>query len=541
MLAAGKSIPASGTILEATAAARMGRVISFLPRLTRQVANYAALVAWLLHAVFKARATKLSAAVVLAGLHLAGQAAGIFAIYWYARQMDKNGTLSLPLLGIDFALKDEPVLLWAVVIFAVVSFAASSCSLFLSRQLILRIVEDYYAQSLERLVLVADRLPDPRARTASGLLVEYGLSGLTTGCRSAALTAVVFANAIPSAIGGVAAAIVLFQIDMPLTPFLLAAAAAGAILLYPLALRAVSMAKFRERAQAAFHEEVRRLRQLGPSAGTVASLATTRDLARGYFGRRRVTNEFVFAIGIGVTGLLGLVLYYMASRAMTGGADWAAFIAYIGALRLTLASGALVVQALASLTRYYPQIVRYYVFTHDADRLDKMPLGRLEPREALTLGTLPNGAEIVVTTGERLAVVTSEPMSELRFALLHARSSQQTPPLGTVMLRPANGSAGDATIAVADADQFASIGDDLAAKLDDLHADIVALIVYQTPGAVGGFGERHLLTFEAGTFRRFLPLGTGESAAVLEHYSRKAATKRGKSPFDADDDELDEE
>ena len=138
-------------------------------------------------------------------------------------------------------------------IFAVVSFVASACSLFLSRQLILRIVEDYYAQSLERLVLVADRLPDPRARTASGLLVEYGLSGLTTGCRSAALTAVVFANAIPSAIGGVGAAIVLFQIDMPLTAFLLAAAAAGAILLYPLALRAVSMAKFRERAQAAFH------------------------------------------------------------------------------------------------------------------------------------------------------------------------------------------------------------------------------------------------------------------------------------------------
>jgi len=541
MLAAGKSVPTSGTILEATAAARMGRVISFLPRLTRQVVNYAALVAWLLHVVFKVRATKLSAAVVLAGLHLAGQASAIFVIYWYARQMDGNGPLTLPLLGVGFASRGGPVLLWAVVIFAVVSFVASACSLFLSRQLILRIVEDYYAQSLERLVLVADRLPDPRARTASGLLVEYGLSGLTTGCRSAALTAVVFANAIPSAIGGVAAAIVLLRIDMPLTAFLLAAAAAGAILLYPLALRAVSMAKFRERAQAAFHEEVRRLRQLGPSPGGVATLATTRDLARGYFGRRRVTNELVFAIGIGVTGLLGLVLYYMASRAMTGGADWAAFIAYIGALRLTLASGALVVQALASLTRYYPQIVRYYVFTHDVDRLDKMPLGRLEPGEALTLGTLTNGAEIVVTTGERLAVVTSEPMSELRFALLHARSSQRTPPLGSAMLRPANGSAGDATIAVADTGQFESVGADLAEKLDGLHADKVALIVYQTPGAVGGFGERHLLTFEAGTFRRFLPLGTGESVAVLEHYSRKAATKRGKGLFDADDDELDEE
>jgi len=79
------------------------------------------------------------------------------------------------------------------------------------------------------------------------------------------------------------------------------------------------------------------------------------------------------------------------------------------------------------------------------------------------------------------------------------------------------------------------------AKLDSLHADKVALIVHRTPSGVGSFGERHLITLEAGTFRRFLPLGTSESAAALEHYSRKAATKRGKGPFDADDDELDEE
>ena len=519
----------------------MVRFISFLRRLTRQVTNYAAVVGWLLHVVFKVRAKKFAGAVVLAGLHLAGQGGAIFAIYWYARQMDKNGTLLPPLLGIDFPLRDEPTLLWAVVIFATACFVASAFSMFVSRQLILGIVEDYYAQSVEKLVLVADRLPDPRARAASELLVEYGLSGLTTGCRSAALTAVVFASAIPSVIGGVAAAMVLFHIDMALTALLLSATAAGAILLYPLTLRAVSMAKFRERAQAAFHEEVRRLRRLGPSPGGVATLAITRDLARGYFGRRRVTNELVFAIGIGVTGLLGLVLYYMASRAMTGRADWAVFIAYIVALRLTLASGALVVRALASLSRYYPQIVRYYVFTHDAERLDNVPLGRLEPGEALILGTLPNGADIVVTGGERLAVVTSEPVSELLFALLHARSSHWTPPLGTAMLRPANGSAGDATIAVADADQFASVGDDLAAKLDSLHADKVALIVHRTPSGVGGFGERHLITLEAGTFRRFLPLGTSESAAALEHYSRKAATKRGKGLFDADDDELGEE
>ena len=101
-------MPASGTILEAAAAVTMVRLISFLRRLTRQVTNYAAVVGWLLHVVFKVRAKKLVGAVVLAGLHLAGQAAAIFAIYWYARQMEKNGTLSLPLLGVDFASRGGP-------------------------------------------------------------------------------------------------------------------------------------------------------------------------------------------------------------------------------------------------------------------------------------------------------------------------------------------------------------------------------------------------------------------------------------------------
>ena len=55
--------------------------------------------------------------------------------------------------------------------------------------------------------------------------------------------------------------------------------------------------------------------------------------------RRRVLTELVFAIEIGITVILGLVIYYMASQALAGRRAWAIFIAYIGALRMTLNGG----------------------------------------------------------------------------------------------------------------------------------------------------------------------------------------------------------
>ena len=65
-------------------------------------------------------------------------------------------------------------------------------------------------------------------------------------------------------------------------------------------------------------------------------LESVDDLARLYMMRRRVLTELVFATEIGITILLGIVIYYMASQALAGREQWAIFIAYVGALRMTL-------------------------------------------------------------------------------------------------------------------------------------------------------------------------------------------------------------
>ena len=152
-------------------------------RIGQQVANYMRLIAWLLLNIFKPEKLKLIGSIALAVFYLAAQAAAIFAIYWYARTMEKTGAASLRVSSLDFAVADAASVLAAVVIFSVSSLALSALLLFFSRMLILRIVEDYCAQAVQWIVFAADALPDPRAPTASRILVQSGVGGLISGCK----------------------------------------------------------------------------------------------------------------------------------------------------------------------------------------------------------------------------------------------------------------------------------------------------------------------------------------------------------------------
>ena len=119
--------------------------------------------------------------MVLSLLGLATQAAAIYAVYWYGRQMEKNGIVSVPLLPININLKQQPEWLWAIVIFSTACLILSATLTYLSRQRVLNMVQHHYATTLEKLALLTLRLPDPRVRLASSLFNEYAFGGLSTG------------------------------------------------------------------------------------------------------------------------------------------------------------------------------------------------------------------------------------------------------------------------------------------------------------------------------------------------------------------------
>ena len=522
-----KNVPAEGTT----------KSDSLLSRVSRQGRNYSTLVLWLLHTAFRGRMTKLAVAMVLTLVHLGAQGAAIYAVYWYGRQMETTGIATVPYLNIEVNLKDQPEWLWAVVIFSTFAFVVSAALLYLARRVLLDIVEQHYARKMEQLVLLSLHLPDSRVRLASSLFMQFGVGGLGTGCRRGALNAIAFANAVGAVVGGLGAAAFLVWIDPSLTFLILISVGLAAFFLYPLTLRAVKAAKDREKAQEAFRAEVRKHADQNSPGHTVERVETADEMARAYMMRRRVLTELVFAIEIGVTLILGLVIYYMASEALAGREQWAIFLAYIAALRMTLYGIAQPIRAFASVSRFYPQIVRYYLFSKDMQKLHDAHFAKVERGETVILGTLHNGEDVVVQAGDCLALAALPPMREVEYVLISARLPHSTAPLETIVVDPANVSANDAALALVSASGLDKQSDQIRDLLEGALKDKVTLIVYVQADKIGTFGETRVLTLMDGELQRFALLGTEEGDAALKEFQLKADAKRRMKKGVEDDDE----
>ena len=524
--------------------ARPVKPISFLPRVWRQGRNYFSLVAWLLYTAFRGRTWKLIIAVGLSLLHLATQAAAIYAVYWYGRQMEKGGAFSVPLVHIEINLKEQPEWLWVIVIFSTGCFILSAALMFLSRRQILNIVQEHYAATLEQLALLTNRLPDSRVRLASSLFIDHGFGGLSTGARRGTLIVVSSATAITAMVGGLGAAFFLFRIDFALTMLIIVSACLAALFLYPLTLRGVASAKKREKAQELFRTELRQLVQKRSLNEPVTAFKAAEDLAGAYLLRRRVLTELVFAIEVGITVILGVVIYYMASQALAGREEWAIFIAYIGALRMTLNGGAQAVRVVASVSRYYPQIVRYVLFAKDMQKINATEFAKVRYGENLILGTLTDGQDVIAEVGDCLAVLSLEFMSEVEFAFINARTPHSMAPIETALVEPTRASEKAATILLMGFDRPGEEDvERVRAMREGMFKDKVTLIVYRDTDTVGLFGESRALVLNEGEMQRYALLGTEDADAVLNEFALKAAAKRRnkRGLLDTDDDEEEED
>jgi hypothetical protein len=513
--------------------------ISFLPRIWRQGRNYFSLVWWLLRTAFKGRTWKLAVAVGLSLSGLATQGAAIYAVYWYGRQMEKGGAFTVPLVHIDINLKEQPEWLWAIVIFSTSFFILSAALLYLSRRQVLNIVQEHYSATLEQVALLTNRLPDARVKLASSLFVDHGFGGIATGARRGTLIAVSSANAITAVVGGLGAAFFLFRIDLPLTLLIIASAGVAALLLYPLTLRGVASAKRREKAQEAFRVEYKQLIEKRLVNEPVTSFKAAESLADAYLMRRRVLTELIFAIEVGITVILGMVVWYMASQALAGREQWAIFIAYIGALRMTLNGGAQVVRALASVSRYYPQIVRYVLLVKDMQKINDTEFAKVRHGEKVILGTLTNGQDVVAEVGDCLALLTLEMIHEVEFAFINARLPNSRAPLAIMSVDPDKAPNSPAAIALLSFDRPAEKEvEQLRTWRDGDLKDKVTLIVHRDSDNVGLFGETRILVLNEGEMQRYVLVGTEEADATMKEFALKAAAKRSKRGLiDTDEDE----
>ncbi len=75
-----------------------------------------------------------------------------------------------------------------------------------------------------------------------------------------------------------------------------------------------------------------------------------------------------------------------------------------------------------------------------------MPLARVEAGDSVILGTLPNGTDVIAKAGDRLALMTSDPVYKVLFALIDARLPEPAPPVGTAVVGSGGIAAGEGGI-----------------------------------------------------------------------------------------------
>ncbi len=514
---------------------------SFISRFLRQGRNYSSLVGWYVYTIFR-DPRRLIAAIILSFLHLGSQAAAIGTIYWYGRNMQKDGPVTIPYLKMSVNLRDQPELLWVVVIVSTICFVLSASFLYLSRGALLNLLQQHFARKLESLVLLTMRLPDARIRLASTLFMDFGVSGLGVGARRGAIMAMSFSTAITALIGGIGASVFMFWVDPTLTALILVSVVVAALFLYPLTLRAVRSAKDREKAQYAFKDELRGLNEKRGSVDQLElTMKTTDELARAFIMRRRILTEFVFAIEIGITVIVGLVVYYLAREALAGREQWAQFIAYIAAMRMALNGIGQPIRAFGVVSRFYPNLVRYHLFMKDMQRLATLKFGRVQRGDTVILGTLPNGDDVVVEAGECLALLSVDTTNELKLGLLGATAQESRLPLETTTFDPTSATPTDASIVIIKPSKLEKDGKSLRTLIAGQLADKVTLISYERPDAAGSFGEKRVLTCFEGELQRFAVLGSEQGDAVLQEFALKVAHgRRRKGYVDVDEEDEDD-
>jgi hypothetical protein len=477
------------------------------------------------------------AALVFNVLYLAGQMGAVAVIYGYAHLVEKGTQFKVPGTAISIE-PNGPELIWIVVSLSALLLLASGLFQYASRRIVCRIVEDYLADSLKELIVAEARLPDPRARMASRMLLQHGFYKILGGSRRNGLIAVIFFNASVGAIGAVTALAFLFAVEPLLTFMILLGVVLGALTLYPIALRGVRFAKMREQTQAALNRDLRELFESGLGAELGHTLSTPREFAYAYMGRRRVVAEFTFVIGAALTVILAMVVYYVAEQALDGSASWATFIAYVGALRLVLAGCSQLIRAFAGVSRFYPQLVPYYAFVQDYRKIDQCPLATVKRDERLNLGSQANGENVIVPVGTRIALATADTRHQVKFALLDAKVASSGQPVGTTLFKPGRCVNTEAGLVLVEVAKFDGAPDG-AASLHGSLGDRVALIVHRSSSTVGSFAEVMLLTIEHGSIQRFISLDSTECEVIMKEFDRKASLRATDRSFGDDEDDGD--
>lgn len=357
--------------------------------------------------------------VIACGLaHIGLKFAAMGAIYLCVHALSEDAPVAVP--GLAFLAPKSPEFIVLSVGVGVALLIGTAFFRYQVRRRAISLGRYYEECCARRIVLLASRLPDPRAGVASsivrsGILPQYPAYGRFCGMAVRQLT-----QLLPTLASFLAVSLALLWMDAGLTVTLAVLAGIAVLAQYPANHRLATASKVLEATRGAagrrYRAVFRRLHAdpmpLAPDGAIVDQLFRSgyvRDNIDSVSARAAEAEHAALVSRISSSVLLGVTLILLGIDIVQGERTWAAVATYAAAVRFALSDFVSVCKIASSMTKYHAQIAKHREFVIDA-----LPCLRDARRDAaviswpieLRLGGLHDpGATLAMQRGDVLALV----------------------------------------------------------------------------------------------------------------------------------------
>src|SRR5918996_3103197 len=457
--APGRAMPASsreahGTYRPSTMSVRIDRDLITDPQRKlrkhlERASEYVETAGWLIKDFFGVAGWQILPVLASGFAHIGLKFAAMGVIYVCVHAFSQDSPITIP--GMAFLSPKSPEFVVLSVGAGVALLIGTAFFRYQVRRRSISLGRHYEEHCARRIVLLASRLPDPRAGVASRIVGAGGLQQYPGYGRFCGMAVRQLSQLLPTFASFLAVALALLWMDAGLTVTLAALAAVAVLAQYPANHRVATASQVFERTRAAAGRRYRALFRrlhcdpmpLAPDGAIVDQLFRSghvRDNIDSVFARAAEAEQASLVSRISSSMLLGAALVLLGIDIVQGERTWAAVVTYAAAVRFALSDFVSVCKIASSLTKYHAQITKHREFVIDA--LPCLRDARQEaaeiswPIELRLAGLHDQGATLTVQRGDVLALVAPgraryalPALFEGRIGLREGHEGQYTPVL----------------------------------------------------------------------------------------------------------------
>jgi hypothetical protein len=383
-----------------------------------RAAEYAGAASWLIRDFLDVARWQVLPVIGCGFAHIGLKFAAMGAIYLCVNALSQDAPVAIP--GLAFLSPKSPEFIVLSVGAGVALLIGTAYFRYQVRRRSISLGQHYEEHCARRIVLLASRLPHPRAGVANSIVRAGGLRPFPGYARFCGMAARQLTKLLPAFASFVAVALALLWMDAGLTVMLAGLAAVAVLAQYPANHRVAAASKMLEGTRRAagrrYRAMFRRLHcdpvPLAPDGAILEQLFRSghvRDNIDSVSARAAEAEQAALVSRISSSLLLGAALILLGIDIVQGERTWAEVVTYAAAVRFALSDFVSVSKIASGLTKYHAQIMNYREFVVDA-----LPCLRNTRQEAaeiswpieLQLGGLHDpDATLTMQRGDVLALV----------------------------------------------------------------------------------------------------------------------------------------